>query len=400
MIRLREAVERGDFYAVQIEIAQGVDVDACGPTRWTPLHRASDRGWIDIVRLLLQAGASIDVATTSGGEIPLHIAASKGHANIVREFLKMGIFPNYKAKNGWTALHFAMFKGNESVARTLLRAGADPDLTNSAGLTADQVTRNATTRFVRAAVVDSRMVPRSSSRPSSPPLAHVSSAASEYGGFAPPPSPFVGGGATRTTSPHDPVNEMDELLAVRTTSNAAIREERMERQMERQMTEDSSHRTDELDRKFRTIEKRKALYRSLEISLPGTSSRSHSKPAVDYSDSLVPPPIPQAQDAIDTLFGEIDLNDDGYITREELVNAAINSPTVNSPAAERDVVSTDEARLLQTQVDELEELRDSLVLEHDKEGMGEDEREEFKEEISAIDVDLAELNEKLHEAGY
>ena len=38
MIRLREAVERGDFYAVQIEIAQGVDVDACGPVSALPCH--------------------------------------------------------------------------------------------------------------------------------------------------------------------------------------------------------------------------------------------------------------------------------------------------------------------------------------------------------------------------
>ena len=58
-IRFREAVERGDLVNVTDELANGADPNQCGSTKWTALHRASDRGWFDIVRVLLQSGATV-----------------------------------------------------------------------------------------------------------------------------------------------------------------------------------------------------------------------------------------------------------------------------------------------------------------------------------------------------
>ena len=99
-------------------------------TKWTALHRAADRGWVDIVRLLLHNGANARVTTTSSGETALHLAAAHGHADITRELLKVGADPRLKANNGWTPLHAAMFNNHPEVARALIRAGADPDEVN------------------------------------------------------------------------------------------------------------------------------------------------------------------------------------------------------------------------------------------------------------------------------
>ena len=86
-MRLREAVERGDGDAVQKELDAGVPVDAAGRTRWTPLHRAVDRGHVHIVRILCAASANPNVRTESGGDTPLHIAATKGDTASVSELL-------------------------------------------------------------------------------------------------------------------------------------------------------------------------------------------------------------------------------------------------------------------------------------------------------------------------
>ena len=99
-MRLREAVERGDGAAVQQELEAGVPVDAAGRTRWTPLHRAVDRGHVHIVRMLCAANANPNVRTETGGDTPLHIAAAKGDSASVAELLRVGADPRLKAKNG------------------------------------------------------------------------------------------------------------------------------------------------------------------------------------------------------------------------------------------------------------------------------------------------------------
>ena len=37
------------------ELEGGAYVDYAGRSQWTALHRAADRGWLDILRILIQA---------------------------------------------------------------------------------------------------------------------------------------------------------------------------------------------------------------------------------------------------------------------------------------------------------------------------------------------------------
>jgi hypothetical protein len=124
--RLWEAAERGDAHAVQLELDAGTHVDATGRTAWTALHRAADRGWINVLRVLLQHGASPTKTTETGHDTPLHLAAARGHSDIARELIRGGADYRSKARNGWTPLHAAMFHNHTEVARILIRAGADP----------------------------------------------------------------------------------------------------------------------------------------------------------------------------------------------------------------------------------------------------------------------------------
>lgn len=51
---------------------------------WTPLHEASNRGWYEITKQLLKAGANVSVQGLDD-DTPLHDAAMNGHKK-VRDF--------------------------------------------------------------------------------------------------------------------------------------------------------------------------------------------------------------------------------------------------------------------------------------------------------------------------
>ena len=65
--RLRDACERGDLDVVNDEIARGADVNDAVGASWTALHRAAERGRVQIVRALLNAGAEVGAETKTGG---------------------------------------------------------------------------------------------------------------------------------------------------------------------------------------------------------------------------------------------------------------------------------------------------------------------------------------------
>ena len=65
----------------------------------TSLLRGAMRGHEEIVRILLNAGANLDV-TNASGETPLSIATKKGHVKVV-DILKEKIEATAKKFNTW-----------------------------------------------------------------------------------------------------------------------------------------------------------------------------------------------------------------------------------------------------------------------------------------------------------
>ncbi|MFH8569380.1 ankyrin repeat domain-containing protein [Streptomyces sp. NPDC017993] len=104
--------------------------DADGET--PPLYLAAVSGAADIVRLLLEAGASPDAESRGepGTEgLPLCAAACWGHTEAVRELLAHGADPNLREDDGtgYTALLWAATNGRHDTVHLLLEANADPD---------------------------------------------------------------------------------------------------------------------------------------------------------------------------------------------------------------------------------------------------------------------------------
>jgi ankyrin repeat protein len=91
--RLVDAVEIGDLRAAQSAIAQGAVVNRRDLFGSTPLHTAAWRGDLAMARLLITAGAHVDISDSRYGETPLHSAARGVEPAMMAFLLKTGADP-------------------------------------------------------------------------------------------------------------------------------------------------------------------------------------------------------------------------------------------------------------------------------------------------------------------
>ena len=77
----------------------------------TALHSAIDKGDIEMVRILVEGGASVD-ESDAFGEPPLHAAINQGHNGMVSLLLEAGADVDAKNAFGDPALHRAVHKGD------------------------------------------------------------------------------------------------------------------------------------------------------------------------------------------------------------------------------------------------------------------------------------------------
>jgi len=98
----------------------------------TPLHVAADRGYLRIVKFLLEHGANPNMKNNYGNT-PLHFAATYGHPEVAELLLEHGANPNMKNNYGNTPLYFAAMYGYPEVVKLLLEHGANPNIQNNYG---------------------------------------------------------------------------------------------------------------------------------------------------------------------------------------------------------------------------------------------------------------------------
>lgn len=104
---------------------------------YTPLLFAARQGALAAAKLLLEAGAAVDLAAASG-TTPLVVAAHSGHGALAAYLLEAGADPNV-AGAGYTALHAAVLRGDQTLVETLLAHGASPDAVLTRGTPARRV---------------------------------------------------------------------------------------------------------------------------------------------------------------------------------------------------------------------------------------------------------------------
>ncbi|MBI4471288.1 MAG: ankyrin repeat domain-containing protein [Acidobacteria bacterium] len=125
--RIADAAQHGDTATVQLLLKEKVDVNAAQGDGNTALHWASFRDDLQMARLLIQAGASVNAKTRLGDMTPLHLAATNGSAAMIDVLLKAGSDPNVPNGNGTTPLMLAAATGKIEALKALLDRGVDPN---------------------------------------------------------------------------------------------------------------------------------------------------------------------------------------------------------------------------------------------------------------------------------
>ena len=126
---LHWATGRGQLEVMKLLLdAYHADVDCKNVNDGTPLHVAASQAQSEAARLLIDRGAKLDATRAADGMTPLHIAALKGrkpgHLEVARLLLAGGADVNARMKNGATPLVLATFRGNTQMVELLRRSGA------------------------------------------------------------------------------------------------------------------------------------------------------------------------------------------------------------------------------------------------------------------------------------
>ncbi|KAJ3755589.1 ankyrin repeat-containing domain protein [Lentinula raphanica] len=104
--------------------AQNADIDSPSEYIGTPLQTAAARGYNDIVELLLQYGAKVNVQS-GYYDTAIQAAAFWGHADTIKILLQHGVDVNIQGGHHDTAIQAAAVGGHTETVRLLFQNGAD-----------------------------------------------------------------------------------------------------------------------------------------------------------------------------------------------------------------------------------------------------------------------------------
>jgi len=126
-----QAVVDGDIERVKLLISKGPDLNAEDDKGQIPLNLAAREGHKEIVELLLEHGADVNVGSVFGKEYNNWIAAEfamyKNHTEIAQLLISKG--------SDISPLFFAIYMEDEIKARSLIEGGADVNSRTPGGIT-------------------------------------------------------------------------------------------------------------------------------------------------------------------------------------------------------------------------------------------------------------------------
>jgi ankyrin repeat protein len=145
-----DRVRAGDAEIVKLFIGAGMPPDA-RDGGFTPLLEAARRGHEEVVSVLIDAGADVDVPD-SYGVTPLMFSLISGAAKSARQLIEKGATVNARDIDGRTALVEALTTENDipdEVIAALIAHGADVNVRIAGGLTPLMIAASGSSRLLR-----------------------------------------------------------------------------------------------------------------------------------------------------------------------------------------------------------------------------------------------------------
>lgn len=120
---------------VRVAMQRGPSLDSLQQDEGTPLIQAARDGELAVVVALLQSGAPIEAMAPSGSTA-LMWAAFQGHTRVVAELIGQGADVNVSNAHGWTPLMWAARNGHQKTLELLLQQDSAANAVNKDGWTA------------------------------------------------------------------------------------------------------------------------------------------------------------------------------------------------------------------------------------------------------------------------
>lgn len=121
---LFEGVATGDIDKVRQALLADIDVNVMNDELVSPLYRAAQGGYNDIIAVLVERGARVNDLNTTVGYQAIHVATSSGHLSTVQLLVGLGASPQARSLQGLEPLHWAATRGRLIIAQWLVEQGA------------------------------------------------------------------------------------------------------------------------------------------------------------------------------------------------------------------------------------------------------------------------------------
>jgi len=135
---LSSCVAESGIQEVSLFLAAGFSPDTRNKLGVPLLNIAARNGSRDILKLLIMAGAQVDLQADDRGASALFDSVQNKQHDIMDDLIRAGASIDIKSKDGQTPLVVAVGAGDERAAAALVGAGADPDITDKMGASARQ----------------------------------------------------------------------------------------------------------------------------------------------------------------------------------------------------------------------------------------------------------------------
>jgi ankyrin repeat protein len=122
---LHNAASRGHVAVATILLDSGADIDAREEDNETPLHSAAWRSQVAIGRLLVERGSDLEARNHWGRTPLLVVARETGNADMARLLIDAGAAINVRDRGGESSLDLAAWRGFADLVDLLLDNGAE-----------------------------------------------------------------------------------------------------------------------------------------------------------------------------------------------------------------------------------------------------------------------------------
>jgi ankyrin repeat protein len=120
------AVQERDFTEIKRLVAQGSSLETRNNEGWTPVLVAARAGDFELAKVLVEAGAEVNVRSTHAfGSTALCFATHSGSLELLKLLIGHGGQVNAPSRNGLTPLGLAILETNYPMVKMLIAKGAD-----------------------------------------------------------------------------------------------------------------------------------------------------------------------------------------------------------------------------------------------------------------------------------